>query len=428
MKPVRSVNRHNYLLFGCCFGSFVSLNTIVITTPTEAGEIQERGVEEFGGTIMIADRVEIIHQGDLNGNQWIIRVGLPSGRSILGLATENVYGGDWDLGPTWNYVVQGENPFLIDAGRYGMGGRILEMLAAAHLRPQDLKGLLLSHGHEDHDGGLPELSRKTAIPVWVHPIYQSLSKAYPEDAPRTYKATFSASCWHCFMPESFTQTHCAGYHRDRMMLETHSLNGEFLPFDSDIRIHHLPGHCPDAMAFQIGQEALIVGDNLLPEITPHPTQEAYYRWTGKILPAVYDRPETIYGLRAYLRSLKKLLALGRDFPEMIVLPAHRLFYANRWHRIELEKRSEEIIEHHVQRSAAILDILDGAPRTLEQIVSAHFEPNLLKGFGFKLAENEVRSHLELLEHSGDVEWGGEDKAIRTGTTHFEQFIRDIDPH
>jgi hypothetical protein len=62
---------------------------------------------------------------------------------------------------------------------------------------------------------------------------------------------------------------------------------------------------------------------------------------------------------------------------------------------------------------------------LEQIVSAHFEPKLLKGFGSKLAENEVRSHLELLEHSGDVKWGGEDRVTRTGTTQFEQFIMDV---
>jgi hypothetical protein len=49
----------------------------------------------------------------------------------------------------------------------------------------------------------------------------------------------------------------------------------------------------------------------------------------------------------------------------------------------------------------------------------------LKGFGFKLAENEVRSHLELLEKSGDVEWSMEDKVMRTGSTRFEQFIMSI---
>jgi glyoxylase-like metal-dependent hydrolase (beta-lactamase superfamily II) len=382
-------------------------------------------MEESGETMMFADSTEIIHQGDLNGNRWIIRVKLPSGRSIFGLATENVYGGDWDLGPTWNYVVQAENPFLIDTGRYGMGGRVLDMLAETRLRPRDLKGILLSHGHEDHDGGLLELTQKTGVPAWVHPVYRHLSRSYPEKAPLSSRATFSASCWHCLMPESFARTHCAEYHRDRMKLETHPLEGGFLPFDPAVRTHHLPGHSPDAMAFQIGREALIVGDNLLPEITPHPTQEAYFRWTGNVLPAEYDRPEKVYGLRAYLRSLKTLRALGRDFPEMIVLPAHRLFYANRWQMFGLEDRSAEIIEHHVQRCAAILAILRDGPRTLREIVSAHFEPNRLKGFGIKLAENEVRSHLELLEHSGDVVWIREAGIEGTGTTRFERLITDI---
>jgi glyoxylase-like metal-dependent hydrolase (beta-lactamase superfamily II) len=396
--------------------------------PTEAwAKIHKRKMGTLGGTTMFADRVKIIHRGDRNGNEWVIQVKLPSGRTIFGLATENVYGGDWDLGPTWNYVVQAENTFLVDTGRFGMGGRVLEMLAKARLQPRDLKGILLSHGHEDHDGGLLELMHKTGAPAWAHPLYQYLSRSYPEQAPRPSRATFSASCWHCFMPESFSRTHCLDYHRDRMKVETRPLEGEFLPFDYGIRNHHLPGHCPDAMAFQIGQEALIVGDNLLPEITPHPTQEAYFQWTANVLPPEYDRPEKVYGLRLYLRSLKRLQALGRDFPEMIVLPAHRLFYAGRWHMIELENRSAEIIEHHVQRCASILAILKDGPRTLKEIVLAHFEPNLLKGVGIKLAENEVRSHLELLAHSGDVEWSGEDQAKATGITHFEQFIAEIPP-
>ncbi|MBN1103689.1 MAG: MBL fold metallo-hydrolase [Deltaproteobacteria bacterium] len=375
---------------------------------------------------MLPDRIEIVQRGDRNGNQWVIRAILPSGRRIFGLATENVYGGDWDLGPTWNYVVEADRPFLIDAGRYGMGGRVLEMMAQTAISPKDLKGILLSHGHEDHDGGLHEIAEKTGVPVWVHPIYQCLSRSYPDRAPEPFKKTFSASCWHCFMPESFTRAHCTEYHRDRMRIRTHAIQGLFLPFDPDVRVHHLPGHCPDAVAFQIGDEALIVGDTLLPEITPHPTQEAFFLWTRNILPAEYDRPEKIYGLRAYLSSLKRLLDLGRQLPEMLVLPAHRLFYDHEWRMIELEKRSTEICEHHLQRCASILSIVtQEGPRTVEEIVLAHFDPKLLKGFGIKMAEGEVKSHLELLEHSGDVEWNREDRVRATGTTRFERDIMDI---
>jgi len=375
---------------------------------------------------MLTEKTKIIHQGDSNGNGWVVQVKLPSGRTLFALATENVYGGDWDLGPTWNYLVQTDNPFLIDTGRYGMGGRLLELIEHAGFAAQDLKAITLSHGHEDHDGGLSELAQKTGIPVWVHPIYQSLSRFYPGKAPQPSKEKFSASCWHCFMPESFTQVHCVDYHRKRSTLEYNLLQDSRSPFDSTIRIHHLPGHCPDSVAFQIGEEALIVGDTILPDITPHPSQESFFRWTRSILPPEFDRPEKIYGLRAYLSSLKRLVALGREYPEMVVLQAHRLFYDHSWRVIELEKRSAEIIEHHVQRCASILSFLKNeGTRTVKDIVLSHFEPRLLKGLGSKMAEGETKSHLELLEHAGDVEWQSEDTVRATGTARFEQYIRNI---
>jgi glyoxylase-like metal-dependent hydrolase (beta-lactamase superfamily II) len=375
---------------------------------------------------MFTEKIKILHQGDQNGNGWIVQIQLPSGRNVFGLATENIYGGDWDLGPTWNYVVQTENPFLIDTGRYGMGGRLLEMIGLAGLSVQDLKGITLSHGHEDHDGGLMELAHRTGIPAWVHPIYRCLSRSYPEQAPHPSKENFSASCWHCFMPESFTKEHCVEYHRNRSSLGYNLLEGSLLPFDSDVRVHHLPGHCPDSMAFQIGEEALIVGDNILPDITPHPSQEEFFQRTRDILPPGFDLPEKIYGLSAYLRSLKKLTALGREYPQMIVLQAHRLFYAHSWRMIELEKRSAEIIEHHLQRCASILSFLQSeGPRTVKEIVLSHFEPKLLKGLGTKMAEGEIKSHLELLEHSGDVQWQREENVEAAGTALFEQYIRNI---
>ena len=43
------------------------------------------------------------------------------------------------------------------------------------------------------------------------------------------KAAFSASCWHCFMPETFTQSHCREYHRQRDALKTKRLEGLRFP-------------------------------------------------------------------------------------------------------------------------------------------------------------------------------------------------------
>jgi hypothetical protein len=44
-----------------------------------------------------------------------------------------------------------------------------------------------------------------------------------------------------------------------------------------------------------------------------------------------------------------------------------------------------------------------------------------------MAEGEIKSHLELLEHSGDIEWQSEDTIRATGAALFEGYIQKIAP-
>ena len=106
---------------------------------------------------------EIIQKGDDNGNEMTVRFRLPSGLEIFGLPTKNFYGGHWDLGPTWNYAVLADRPFLVDAGRFGQGLRLLDMMKNAGIQAEDLEFVLISHSHEDHDGGLAELVNSTRL-------------------------------------------------------------------------------------------------------------------------------------------------------------------------------------------------------------------------------------------------------------------------
>ena len=76
---------------------------------------------------------EIINQGDDSGNGMVVRFELPSGLEIIGLPTKNFYGGHWDLGPTWNYAVLDDKPFLVDAGRFGQGQNLVDMMASAEI-------------------------------------------------------------------------------------------------------------------------------------------------------------------------------------------------------------------------------------------------------------------------------------------------------
>jgi glyoxylase-like metal-dependent hydrolase (beta-lactamase superfamily II) len=370
---------------------------------------------------MHLDRVDLIQAGDRNGNSRIFRRRLSSGREIIGLATENFYGGDWDLGPTWNYWVGPERPFLVDTGRYGMGGKLLAMMGQVGLKGQDLDFVLISHGHEDHDGGLAEIVAASGARVKAQALYDRLIRIYPGEAPSSLKENFSASCWHCFMPESFTQVHCLEYHKQRNTLQVERIADSETSLGEGIQAYHLPGHSPDSLALLIDKEAILVGDIVLPEITPHPSQEAFFKITEKVLT---PQAQTFYGLKAYLRSLKRLKEIGQAHPHLLVLPGHRLFYNNQWHEIDLRVRVAEVIAHHIQRSGDILAILKDGPRTPEEVARRHFDPKLLKGFGINLAVSEILSHAEFLLSSRDILRQEDGSLLALGSHHFEKMIRD----
>jgi glyoxylase-like metal-dependent hydrolase (beta-lactamase superfamily II) len=368
---------------------------------------------------------KIIKPGDENGNEMVVKFQLPSGLDIFGLPTRNFYGGHWDLGPTWNYAVMADNPFLVDAGRFGQGKHLMGMMASAGIHAADLDFVLISHGHEDHDGGLAELVGSTQLGVKAHAIYDLLIRRYPAQAPPGYKEDFPAKCWHCPMPESFWTKNCLEYHRVLQDLKVTKIKDGENPSGPQIRTIHLPGHSPDCLAVLLGTEAVIVGDVVLPDISPWPTREEMYAEIADIIHPWYPNPETIFGLQRYIKSLKQLDNIGRRYPDLLVLPAHRMYYAGRWNGIQLADRIAELIQHHIERCAAIIEILSGSPKTAEEIAREHFEEGLLEGFGRLMATNEIISHCELLIKSGDLTAESDRRYSSTGTFNFQKYIMEL---
>jgi glyoxylase-like metal-dependent hydrolase (beta-lactamase superfamily II) len=365
---------------------------------------------------------KIINQGDDSGNGMIVRFRLASGLEIIGLPTKNFYGGHWDLGPTWNYAVLADKPFLVDSGRFGQGKHLVDMMSSAGIKARDLEFVLISHGHEDHDGGLAELVNSTDLKVKAHAIYDLLIRKYPSQAPRGHKEDFPAKCWHCPMPESFYSKNCLGYHKVLQELKIDPVDDGQNILMADIHTHHLPGHSPDCIAVMVGDEAIIVGDIVLPDITPWPTREESFSEIAAVIKPQYTRAGQIFGLDRYIKSLKQLAAIATDHPDLLVLPAHRFFYKGQWNGIQLAERVNQLLAHHIQRCGAILGILRNGPQTAEAIAQAHFEERLLEGFGSLMAANEIISHCELLAACGDIKKENKKQYRSTGTANFETYI------
>ncbi|MBW1681933.1 MAG: MBL fold metallo-hydrolase [Deltaproteobacteria bacterium] len=367
---------------------------------------------------------EVIRAGDENGNGMIVRITLSSGRRVLGLATRNTYEGDWDLGPTWNYVVEGDKALLVDTGRTGMGDSLLEMLASVGLGGRGIGQVILTHGHEDHDGGLYDVVRETGARVLAHPVYPRLIRTYPALAPSPEKEDFPASCWHCPMTPSFYREHCLEYHRQREVLSVETVPDGDSTLMEGVSAFHVPGHAPDALALLVDGEILLSGDTVLPQITPHPSQEGFFLLTGSVLDGC-GRAEDLYGLRAYIRSLKRLDGLAARAGDLLFLPGHRLYYGRDWACLDLRPRIRELMEHHLQRCADLLGVLKNGPLDAKEAARAHFEKRLLKGPGMNMAVNEVLSHWELLEAAGDVRREEQGVFAATGRVCFEEFIKSL---
>jgi glyoxylase-like metal-dependent hydrolase (beta-lactamase superfamily II) len=373
----------------------------------------------------LIEHAEVLHRGDDSGNEMLVRFRLPSGLEIFGLPTKNFYGGHWDLGPTWNYAVMSDKPFLVDAGRFGQGKNLVAMIEKIGLTAADLEFVLISHGHEDHDGGLAELVDATHLKVKAHPIYGRLVNTYPAESPADHKRDFPAKCWHCPMPETFYTKNCLAYHQVVQGLKIDPVGDGETGIEADIRTCHLPGHSPDCLAVRLGEEAIIVGDIILPDISPWPTRKSLFDEIAAVIKPHYLDAAAIFGLRRYIHSLKKLIKIAGEAPGLLVLPAHRFYYHGRWNPIDLESRAKELIEHHIQRCGAIIDILNNGAKTAEEIAAEHFEESLLEGFGSIMAENEIVSHCELLVESGDVTLQNGNAYAATGSTQFETYINDL---
>lgn len=359
---------------------------------------------------------DVIVRGKENGEGMIIRYQTTKGTDIFGLGIPNTYvDTDWDLGPTWCYLVLGHKTTLIDTGRPGNFQVFGTLLKSVGKQFSDIDRVIITHAHEDHDGNLAEIICAAQAELWAHEIYRQMISYHPDIKDGVKHPELPGSCRLCVMPEKF-HSNCLPYQRKRSSLGIDfAINDHQTLPDDDLSFVFTPGHTPDSICIVLEDEVIFTGDTILPDITPHPSLACDFEVNRRILPEGYRQENVVYGLMHYVKSLGKITHLASQ-PLQAMFPAHRLFYDGRFNIIRSSSdRAREIIQFHIDRCRAILDIIGNKPIGIDDIAVQHFPPSLLVGMGKSMALNEVMAHIEIMEECGDICLTGEQKDIAQGT-------------
>ncbi len=275
---------------------------------------------------------------------------------------------------------------LIDTGSgYGnCNAQVLAGLEAVRtefnepVRVQDIRRILLTHGHIDHFGGVSHLLELTGAELGIHVLDRWVLTAYEERvivatrALKTYlqRAGVDAQLETMLMEMyGFSKKHVRSVPVDISLADEQEFDG--------MRFIHTPGHCPGQVCIAIG-DVLISADHILSHITPHQAPESITAYTG---------------LGHYLEALEKVRRMpGFD----IALGGHEIPIN------DVYKRIDEIrISHERKLDRVITTIQETAkPVTISDVTQAMY-PRAI-GFNTLLALEEVGAHVEYLYQHGQL--------------------------
>jgi glyoxylase-like metal-dependent hydrolase (beta-lactamase superfamily II) len=190
---------------------------------------------------------------------------------------------------------------IVDAGAPAYWNSLPDALATMGRRLEDVRAVVLTHGHSDHIG-FAERARTTGIPIRVHEADAALARS---DVPNPARGLGPVKLRPLLGFLLFSMRH--GALRIPKIQEVATFgDGATLDVPGSPRVIHVPGHTPGSAALHFeGHDALFVGDALA----------TYAVTTGRsgpqIAPFTADEAEA-------LRSLRRL----EDVAASLVLPGH----------------------------------------------------------------------------------------------------------
>lgn len=156
------------------------------------------------------------------------------------------------------YLLRGEGgTVLIDPGPPGGGGAVLAGAEAAGVRPDEVRLLLVSHGHLDHYGAAPEVRTWCGAPVAAADGAAEFSRQRRNALPPAQTLRGSAVRWLYLLLSPLTRH--APLEADVLLKE----GADLAVYGVAARTVALPGHAPASLGVLTAEGDLFVGDLLV---------------------------------------------------------------------------------------------------------------------------------------------------------------------
>ncbi|MBN1138980.1 MAG: MBL fold metallo-hydrolase [Anaerolineae bacterium] len=153
------------------------------------------------------------------------------------------------------YLLQGTaGVMLIDPGPPGSAPVIIDKMTSAGIPPEQVRLILITHGHLDHYGGAPAIKAWCGAPVVAHPIAPGFSQKRRNALPPAQTLQGSIVRWIYLLFSPLARF--APLQADLLLDEGASLSS----YGLDAQLVAMPGHAPGSLAVVTGDGDILVGD------------------------------------------------------------------------------------------------------------------------------------------------------------------------
>jgi glyoxylase-like metal-dependent hydrolase (beta-lactamase superfamily II) len=289
-----------------------------------------------------------------------------------------------------------EDLVLLDAGsQLEQSAKDLDraraVLAGVFQQPDlldQVRHVLISHGHIDHFGGVGDWGRRGAK-IYAHPFDSRVITRFDERLIESsvYMRDFLL---HSGCGEELTSQLITMYTEGKRSFQSLPIDGLLSDGQTfhGLRIYHVPGHCPGQVMVQV-DNILLTADHLLDRITPNQSPEQITPWTG---------------LDHYLQSMQRTAVLIESQKIDLALGGHE---APMWNPA---LRVEQTVEFHRQRLQRVLGLCKD-DLTIAELSQRLFGE--VGGYGRLLALGETAAHVEYLARRGELQLANVEDLLRS---------------